>query len=885
MTSKAVWPFGLLLRTRDQFSLFFVSFFSAKVLHLYSHRTSLPILLFILYLPTFLLPDAALLVVGQTVIFRHNAGTVRKWIGGLLTSLTAAASAATIAFYVETGGEVQWMAAGSLANDPSGIKILLSGTVKFSIALLALSVVAWLITPSFYNGVSYLIDNTCASLQQAWLIVRGKQHSAQYEPLVNVSDDEASQKHAPQAPRSTAKSLLKAVGILTAIVTVVVLQTVRPRNPPYAHMSGSLPLTLFGAFLFNPINSEFCLPVAPSAVDFPFEQFAKQSWEGGRPPVADWKPESEGCRRQGHTELRDLIDNGAEKGQKGGYDPTCDPLKVSHLEQPVLEDLVAGIKAHNPSIKHVLQITMESTRKDMFPFRKDSHVYDTVLSSYGSDAHAAAPEVDKKLGSLTPVSSLLTGESVGFGDHAPRDGKSWMSRFENSTLGGINVQGALTASAFTLKSLVSSHCGVQPLPVDFTEEVHGQIYQPCMPHITDLFNEAPEHKESSSGSKVASRSDYRSWPWESWLVQSITDQYDSQDILDEQMGFKNVILKETIKNPSSKHYPPKEPECNYFGFPEPETLPYMRDLFLGAQEKRLFISHVTSTTHHPFATPESWNETESYLAHRRWRTEDPFDNYLNTIKYQDEWLGQIFDLLEEVGAINETLVVLVGDHGLAFDTPDGSTSTFENGHISNFAIPLVFVHPQLPRIQLQTKAQPTSIIPTVLDLLLQTNSLNASQANAAGRLIHRYQGQSLIRDTSPSRSANVSSAKHQEDWHFSVINPGGSMMSIGSSASPYRLIMPLCSTASLRFTDSSVDPLEQKPIEAWTMKELVKKMKKKHGGRKEAIEWAKLAERLGRWWFWEQRERWSYHKAARSTDRSAIDSSAGKLKKEHWWET
>lgn len=85
MTSKAVWPFGLLLRTRDQFSLFFVSFFSAKVLHLYSHRTSLPILLFILYLPTFLLPDAALLVVGQTVIFRHNAGTVRKWIGGLLT--------------------------------------------------------------------------------------------------------------------------------------------------------------------------------------------------------------------------------------------------------------------------------------------------------------------------------------------------------------------------------------------------------------------------------------------------------------------------------------------------------------------------------------------------------------------------------------------------------------------------------------------------------------------------------------------------------------------------------------------------------------------------------------------------------------------------------
>ena len=60
---------------------------------------------------------------------------------------------------------------------------------------------------------------------------------------------------------------------------------------------------------------------------------------------------------------------------------------------------------------------------------------------------------------------------------------------------------------------------------------------------------------------------------------SLADHFDGQDILDGHMGFRQVITKETILDPASKHYPPKEPEVNYFGFPETETLPYLRDLF------------------------------------------------------------------------------------------------------------------------------------------------------------------------------------------------------------------------------------------------------------------------------------------------------------------
>jgi hypothetical protein len=74
-------PFQVLLRPRNQFALFFVSYFTAKLLHLGSHAGSLPILLYLLYFPTFLLPDVLLLVLSKLLIYRHNGGAVRRAIG------------------------------------------------------------------------------------------------------------------------------------------------------------------------------------------------------------------------------------------------------------------------------------------------------------------------------------------------------------------------------------------------------------------------------------------------------------------------------------------------------------------------------------------------------------------------------------------------------------------------------------------------------------------------------------------------------------------------------------------------------------------------------------------------------------------------------------
>jgi hypothetical protein len=246
---------------------------------------------------------------------------------------------------------------------------------------------------------------------------------------------------------------------------------------------------------------------------------------------------------------------------------------------------------------------------------------------------------------------------------------------------------------------------------------------------------------------------------------------------------------------------------------------------------------------------------------------------MNTIQYQDEWISRIF--------------VMTGDHGLAFSSLDKSQSAINNGHVSNFQIPILFVHPDLPRIQLNASTTPTSILPTILDLLLETDSLPEPAAKVARDILPSYQGHSLIRDLDfRVKTTDGASAKaFFQPFHFSAINPGGSLLAISDGSTTFRLILPLCSTIPLRFTDISTDPYEWEPTTAWTMDELRAQIKVKYGVK--ASQWAQLAGELGRWWVWNQRSVWGYWGEARETSRGGaeVGGDRGRIRKHHWWET
>ena len=79
-------------------------------------------------------------------------------------------------------------------------------------------------------------------------------------------------------------------------------------------------------------------------------------------------------------------------------------------------------------------------------------------------------------------------------------------------------------------------------------------------------------------------------------------------------------------------------------------------------------------------------------------------------------------------------------------------------------------------MHLNVNGSAVSILPTILDLLVNTNSLNADDTEIALDLMNEYEGQSLIR---PYRTSH----NGREAWNMGVINAGGSMLSVGALAS------------------------------------------------------------------------------------------------------
>ena len=138
--------------------------------------------------------------------------------------------------------------------------------------------------------------------------------------------------------------------------------------------------------------------------------------------------------------------------------------------------------------------------------------------------------------------------------------------------------------------------------------------------------------------------------------------------------------------------------CSYS---EEEVEPYLKDLIFDAakNQTRLFLSHMTLTTHHPWTSPKTFKSEEYF----DWWSHRDLNAFLKTVRYMDSWVGRILNYLEEAGIADRTLVgdqsvplsytsflgnVLMCDSGQAFDEDDGLQGTFGNPHISNFRVPL-----------------------------------------------------------------------------------------------------------------------------------------------------------------------------------------------------
>lgn len=460
--------------------------------------------------------------------------------------ITWAACAIQVGFFMQTGAEVAWAASNSFLSDPAAMKILLSGISTVSAAWTVLGLIAWLTYAKFYHWSG-------AGLQAIRQMLVGG-YKARYSllPTTRPSKD---------CMASVDLRTIRRISLVTAAgLSLLFLELTRPPIP-YDHLSGALPLTLLDALNVHKSGMHgYCDGPSMSFGDGGNSSpagWSRSAWLPQKPPPGfgrwDISPEERMAKKN-------VTWDACGHRFDGTYNPRRDPLKISNLDEDVYEPLRKAFSNHSVAIDHVVLLTLESGRKELFPAQQGTPMFDSLLASHSEKNRKAA--IDRLVG-LTPVAQMLTGEYAldSKGEKADLSDATWKDTAENG-MGGLNVRGALTGSSLTLKSMLSSHCGVQPLPVDLLEESSLEIYQPCLPQLFELFNRAklsPMEKKFNPGNASVLQN-----RWKSVYMQPGTDSYDRQDTMNDMIGFDEKITKDSMDGPYSKHRA-KGKEVNYFG--------------------------------------------------------------------------------------------------------------------------------------------------------------------------------------------------------------------------------------------------------------------------------------------------------------------------------
>jgi phosphoglycerol transferase MdoB-like AlkP superfamily enzyme len=147
-----------------------------------------------------------------------------------------------------------------------------------------------------------------------------------------------------------------------------------------------------------------------------------------------------------------------------------------------------------------------------------------------------------------------------------------------------------------------------------------------------------------------------------------------------------------------------------FGIDEPSAVRRLLGWIDGLPRgDRFFAAYVPIAGHHPYETPEPGPFPERH----------DIDRYRNALHYADAAVGQLVDGLRARGLEQQTILVLVGDHGQAFGQHQGNFGHTLRIYEENVRVPLVISVPgavQRP-VRVSGLASHIDITPTVLDLL------------------------------------------------------------------------------------------------------------------------------------------------------------------------
>ena len=199
-------------------------------------------------------------------------------------------------------------------------------------------------------------------------------------------------------------------------------------------------------------------------------------------------------------------------------------------------------------------------------------------------------------------------------------------------------------------------------------------------------------------------------------------------------------------------------------------------------------------------------------------------------------------------------------------------------------------------MEIEAPVSSISLVPSILDLLIESSSLGEVSTKAAKDMRSLYEGQSLIRELVQEEEVQVPAERMsgpnpkgisddedkngkgaskpktdnddgpaekrpimKQDWQFTVMNTGGSWLGMRSAAKPkWRLVVPLIEDLEWRFTDLETDPWEEAPVMEFNLNRLAERLKKDHERGEEVAQWLGDAAQVSQWWIEDNWRRYKY---------------------------
>ncbi|CAA9486925.1 MAG: Phosphoglycerol transferase [uncultured Rubrobacteraceae bacterium] len=233
----------------------------------------------------------------------------------------------------------------------------------------------------------------------------------------------------------------------------------------------------------------------------------------------------------------------------------------------------------------------------------------------------------------------------------------------------------------TSKALVATTCGVPP-PLDTkkTESEPGIIPARCLPELL-----------GEQG-------------YDSAFFQSATKTFERRPDLVDNFGHDFFRAIEGMDRTGYQ-------KVNYFGYEDEVMLPSSREWLEESGGDGPFIStYLTVTPHHDYVVPGRYG-TKDYSS------KPELNRYLNTVRYQDFFLKKLFQQYRDLGLYEDTVFVILGDHGEGFDEhglEQHDNTIYEEG----MHIPLLVHDPKNPAPRrVQENVSELDVLPTVAEAL------------------------------------------------------------------------------------------------------------------------------------------------------------------------